>query len=61
MPNYDLQRKIVDLPLFRPPDHHQIIWESLSKQQMAQVTKLVSGMLLEYQKHQGGNKNERED
>lgn len=58
MPNYDLQRKIVDLPLFRSPDHHQIIWKHLSKQQVAQLMKLVSTMLLEHQKLQGGNDHE---
>ena len=58
MPNYDQQRKIVDMPLFRPPDHHQTIWKSLSNQQLAQLMKLMSRMLMEYQNLQEGNYNE---
>jgi len=58
MPNCDLRKKIVDLPLFRQPNHHQIIWTNLSKQQVAQLMKLVSTMLLEHQKLQGGYYNE---
>lgn len=61
MPNCDIYRKIVDLPLFRQPDHHQQIWNHLSKQQVAQLMKLVSKMLLEYQKLQRGPCDERED
>ena len=58
MPNYDQQRKIVDMPLFRQPDHHQTIWKSLAKQQQEQLIRLMSKMLMEYQKFQGGNCNE---
>ena len=58
MPNYNHQRKIVDMPLFRPPDHHRTIWKSLSNQQLAQLMKLMSKMLMEYQNLQEGNYNE---
>ena len=58
MPNRNQQRKIVDMPLFRPPNHHRTIWKNLSKQQMAQLMKLMSKMLMEYQNLQGGNYNE---
>jgi hypothetical protein len=58
MQNHDQQHKIVDLPLFRPPDHHRTIWESLSKQQLAQLTRLMSKMLMEYQNLLKGHDNE---
>ena len=58
MPNNNLQQKLVDLSLFRQPDQHRTIWKNLSKQQMMQLSKLMSKMLLEHQKLQGGNCNE---
>ena len=58
MPKCDLHQKVVDLPLFRQPDHHQRIWNHLSKHQVAQIMKLVSKMLLEYQKFQGEYRDE---
>jgi len=58
MPDYDPKRKIVDLPLFRQPDLHQTIWESLSKPQLAQLVKLMSRIWVDYQKLQGGCDNE---
>jgi hypothetical protein len=48
----------VELPLFHRSDHHQLIWNNLSEQQLAQLVKLISRMLLEYQKFQGENKDE---
>ena len=58
MPKHNQQRKIVDMPLFGPPDHHQTIWKSLSSQQLAQLMKLMSKMLMEYQNLQEGDHNE---
>jgi len=58
MPKYNLQQKIVDLPLFRQPGQHRMIWKNLSKQQVTQLMKLMSRMILEHQKLQGGNCNE---
>ena len=58
MPNCKQHRKIVDMPLFRPPNHHRTIWKSLSSQQLAQLMKLMSKMLMEHQNLQEGNYNE---
>ena len=58
MPKHNQQHKIVDMPLFRPPDHHQTIWKSLSSLQLAQLMKLMSKMLMEYQNLQEGDHNE---
>ena len=55
MPNHSLQRKIIDLPLFRQPNIHQIIWKNLSKQQQSQLMELMSRMISEHQKRKGEN------
>jgi len=52
MPKHNQQHKIVDMPLFRPPDHHRTIWKSL------QLMKLMSKMLMEYQNLQEGDHDE---
>ena len=55
MPNHIKQYKVLDMPLFRPPDHHRMIWKSLSNQQLSQLMRLMSKMLMEYQKLQEGD------
>ena len=55
MPNHSSKHKIIDLPLFRQPNIHQIIWKNLSKQQQTQLMELMSSMISEHQKRQGEN------